>query len=104
VSRPLWFPLNNKRETVGRVYICDGFGWREIMASPLRRVNPGDIAFTMLGSTLRDFGVITVEVTDAGGVNVKLQFSDSYGRVVREIARAYFLALNSPNPRRPIDE
>lgn len=101
MSRPLWFEVSQKREGVGRVVVCDGFSMREIQATPARPLNSGDIAFTMLEDQLRTFGVRIWEIQEDGGVVVKLEWSDSYGRVCREIARAYFLALNSPNPRRP---
>lgn len=102
-QRPLWFEVAGKREVVGRVEFDYEPGVRIIAAEPAETINPSDIAIMILETTLNAWGY-KHKVSSKGVVVVVVGINESYGQVCREIARAYFLAINSPNPRRPSNE
>ena len=101
--RELWLSVNGCREVTGHVDIDILHGKRTLVAQPLTPVNPKDLALTVCESTIQAWGHNPIIGRD-GIVKLSLARNDTYGLILREIARAYFLALNSPNPRRPRDE
>ena len=98
MSRPLWFEVAGKREVVGTVYTTVYDTTRAIHTRPRIPVNPEDIALKILRDTLKGFKVHATVLQD-GVIQLHMGCNQQYGQVCREIARAYFLAINSPNPR-----
>ncbi len=97
---PLWFKVDNKPDYVGYrlIYIEDMI--RTVQGVPNNPLNPGDIAYRMLSQTMRDWGY-SIDIFAGGAVKVYLPMRDEWGKVCREIARTFWLASNSPNPRSP---
>lgn len=98
--RELWLSINGRREVTGYVEIYILHRKRNLVAQSLIPVNPKDLALSVCESTIRAWGHNPIIGRD-GIVKLCLARNDTYGLILREIARAYFLALNSPNPRRP---
>lgn len=97
--RELWLDVNNRKEVSGHVDQGLQYGKRIITTYPLRPINPEDLALAVCESTIRSWGY-TLMIWADGTIRLTLPRNDTYGLILREIARAYFLAINSPNPRR----
>lgn len=101
--RELWINLNGKQKVTGHVDQGLSCGKRVITTYPLKPINPEDLALAVCESTIRAWGHNPTIDRD-GAIKLCLVRNDTYGLILREIARAYFLALNSPNPRRLLDD
>jgi len=92
--------LGGRQEVSGEADLELAFDNRIITGYPREPVNPKDVAIRLCVSQLHSWGY-RPEVWADGTIRVILPKNDSYGPVLREIARAYLLAIESPNPRRP---
>lgn len=99
--RELWISVNGKREISGHVEQGLNSDKRVLTTYPLKPINPQDLALGVCESTVRSWGYRLTIWAD-GTIRLTLPRTDTYGLILREIARAYFLAINSPNPRRQL--
>lgn len=98
--RELWIELNGKVEVTGHVDQDFSYGSRILTTYPLTPINGDDLALAMCESQIRGWG-FSIQIWADGRTRICLRKTDTYGPVLREVSRAYFLAINSPNPRRP---
>jgi len=98
--RELWINLNGKQEVSGHVDQGLSYGKRVLTTYPLKPINPEDLAIAICESTIRSWGY-SLQIWADGMIRLTLPRNATYGLILREISRAYFLAINSPNPKRP---
>lgn len=90
MPRPIWVELSGKRYNVGDIDQSLVDRVRKIRLTPYRKVDGLGARMRFLVDLIEGKGY-TVSITENGVIQLDMPIGDSYGWLVREVARFYYL-------------
>lgn len=93
-ERELWTNIKGTRFVVGTIYNTPDYAARHLKAKPIKKLDTRHPAFELLEDLLLQWGYHP-EITKNGSVITVIPIRDEYGRICREIAKTYYMVLNS---------
>lgn len=100
MPREIWLNLNGKRETVGYLEQRLNYRSRVLRCEPRRALDGNGSLFTLFEKLIRGHGYSPI-ISESGVVTLTLPINDSYGWIIRELAKTYWTALQLPVETQP---
>ena len=91
--QPLWVNIKGTRFDTGWVQLTVEGRLRYIESEGKTKLNTSNPVFLLLEDLLLQWGY-NCEIFPNGNVSLVVPVSDQYGKICREIAKTYFLAMN----------